>query len=103
MNIMFMQINSVLSKCTTSVCFSGLLNIVANIMVHAVIPLSDIYGYITAVRVSLVSLGLEIFTVPYLVGLWNNHRSIVCNLNIKYHLLVSIISCLSNMLFKILT
>ena len=28
--------------------FSGLLNIAANIMIHAVIPLSDIYGYITA-------------------------------------------------------
>ena len=51
--------------------FSGLLNIAANIMIHAVIPLSDIYGYITAVRVSLVSLGLEILTVsvPHLTSL----------------------------------
>jgi len=51
--------------------FSGLLNIAANIMIHAMIPLSDIYGYIKAVRVSLVTVGLEIITVsvPHLVGL----------------------------------
>ena len=40
-----------------------MLNIAADIMIHAVIPISDIYGYITSVRYSLVSLGLEIITV----------------------------------------
>lgn len=42
---------------------SGIVNLAAIIMTHAVIPLSDIYNYVTAVKYSIGCFGLEVVVV----------------------------------------